>query len=71
MYEFSMEPLKIAYRGGGWTFAALSEATGLSTAGLCDMFNGKYPPRVDRLVLICTALGVHPNRLFSRIEKNK
>lgn len=68
MFEFSMQPLLDRYKEGRWTFALLSQKTGLSPAGLCDMFNGKYAPRADNLVLICTALDIHPRRLFTRKE---
>jgi len=65
MFAFSMKPLREKYKADRWTFALLSKATGLSAAGLCDMFNGKYAPRADNLMLICTALKVHPRRLFT------
>lgn len=68
MFQYTMQPLKDKYKEGRWTFKLLSEKTGCSQAGLCDIFNGKYPPRVDNLLLICTALGVHPRRLFCRKE---
>ncbi len=71
MFEFTMQPLKDKYKQGRWTYSRLSEATGLSCAGLCDVFNGKYPPRADNLLLICTALGVHPRRLFLRKEEGE
>ena len=68
MFEYTMQPLKDKYKEGRWTYKLLAEKTGCSQAALWDMFTGKYVPRVDNLLLICTALDVHPRRLFKRKE---
>lgn len=70
-HEFTMQPLKDRYKAGRWTFKMLSEKTGCSAAALCDMFNGKYVPRVDNLMAICRALEISPLRLFVRVKEEK
>ncbi len=64
------ERIRTARKGAGLTQAELAEKAGVAAITVHQYESGKRQPRIEHLVSIAAALGVHPLYLLDGIDEN-
>ena len=57
--KLMMEKLNKLASEKGLSYMRIAIITGLKTANICSILNGKYSPSLDNLINIATAIGYH------------